>query len=91
MIIFLNLQKEELQNNFKKQQKNLNYYQNEGLQYANQIIETAQKSYANGDMSYWSYISFLNQAIDIKKQYVEAVHNYNQSAVEDQIPTLKNY
>ncbi|SFD44633.1 cobalt-zinc-cadmium resistance protein CzcA [Flavobacterium phragmitis] len=88
--MILNLQKEELQNNFKKQQKNLNYYQNEGLQYANQIIETAQKSYANGDMSYWSYISFLNQAIDIKKQYAEATHSYNQSAIELQFPTIKN-
>ncbi|MFB9080816.1 TolC family protein [Flavobacterium procerum] len=88
--IILNLQKEELRNNFQKQQKNLDYYQNEGLQYANQIIETAQKSYANGDMSYWSYISFLNQAIDIKKQYAEATHSYNQSAIELQFPTIKN-
>lgn len=88
--IILNLQKEELQNNFQKQQKNLEYYQNEGLQYANQIIDTAQKSYANGDMSYWSYISFLNQAIDIKKQLAEATHSYNQSAVELQFPTIKN-
>lgn len=88
--IILNLQKEELLNNFQKQQKNLNYYKNEGLQYANQIIETAQKSYANGDMSYWSYISFLNQAIDIKKQFAEATHSYNQSAVELQFPTIKN-
>ncbi|AWK05527.1 TolC family protein [Flavobacterium crocinum] len=88
--MILNLQREELQNNFRKQQKNLDYYQNEGLQYANQIIETAQKSYANGDMSYWSYISFLNQAIDIKKQYAEATHSYNQSAIELQFPTIKN-
>ncbi|WP_343697790.1 TolC family protein [Flavobacterium sp.] len=88
--IIMNLQKEELQNNFQKQQKNLDYYQNEGLQYANQIIETAQKSYANGDMSYWSYISFLNQAIDIKKQLAEATHNFNQSAIELQFPTIKN-
>ncbi|MBE8724278.1 TolC family protein [Flavobacterium hungaricum] len=89
--ITLQLQQEELQTNFLKQQKALEYFQKEGLQYADQIINTAQKSYANGDMSYWSYISFLNQAIDIKKQYVEAVHNYNQSAVEVQFPTLKNY
>ncbi|PBJ16068.1 TolC family protein [Flavobacterium sp. ACN6] len=88
--MILNLQQEELQHNFLKQQKNLAYYQNEGLQYANQIIETAQKSYANGDMSYWSYISFLNQAIDIKKQYAEATHSYNQSAIELQFPTIKN-
>lgn len=86
----LNLQRQELQNNFEKQQKALEYYQNEGLQYADQIISTAQKSYANGDMSYWSYISFLNQAIDIKKQYAEATHGYNQSAIELQFPTIKN-
>ncbi|KAF2338521.1 TolC family protein [Flavobacterium tistrianum] len=88
--IMLNLQREELQNNFKKQQNNLAYFQNEGLHYADQIIETAQKSYANGDMSYWSYISFLNQAIDIKKQFAEATHSYNQSAIELQFPTIKN-
>ncbi len=88
--MMLNLQREELQNNFQKQQKNLAYFQNEGLLYANQIIETAQKSYANGDMSYWSYISFLNQAIDIKKQFAEATHSYNQSAIELQFPTIKN-
>ncbi|WP_134145962.1 TolC family protein [Flavobacterium sp. 270] len=87
----LNLQKIELQNNFEKQQKALEYFQNEGLQYADQIINSAQKSYANGDMSYWSYISFLNQAIDIKKQHAEAVHSYNQSAIELQFPTIKNY
>ncbi|WP_294963665.1 TolC family protein [uncultured Flavobacterium sp.] len=88
--MMLSLQREELQNNFKKQQKNLAYFQNEGLHYADQIIETAQKSYANGDMSYWSYISFLNQAIDIKKQFAEATHSYNQSAIELQFPTIKN-
>ncbi|MEP6805058.1 MAG: TolC family protein [Flavobacterium sp.] len=86
----LNLQKQELQNNFAKQQKALDYYQKEGLQYADQIINTAQKSYANGDMSYWSYISFLNQAIDIKKQNVEATHAFNQSAIQMQFPSFLN-
>jgi len=86
----LKLKKEELQNEFDKQQKALQYYQNEGLEYADQIINTAQKSYANGDMSYWSYISFLNQAIDIKKQNAEAVHLYNQSAIELQFPSISN-
>ncbi|WP_163410689.1 CusA/CzcA family heavy metal efflux RND transporter [Flavobacterium ajazii] len=86
----LKLKKEELQNEFDKQQKALLYYQNEGLEYADQIINTAQKSYANGDMSYWSYISFLNQAIDIKKQNAEAVHLYNQSAIQLRFPSIPN-
>jgi outer membrane protein TolC len=86
----LKLRRLELQNEFEKQQKGLDYYQKEGLQYAEQIIATAQKSYANGDMSYWTYISFLNQAIDIKKQYAESVHSYNQSAIEFQFPSISN-
>ena len=86
----IKLQIQELQNEFKKQQKGLSYYQKEGLQYAEQIIATAQKSYANGDMSYWTYISFLNQAIDIKKQYAETLNTYNQSAVKLQFPSIYN-
>ncbi len=86
----LKLQKEQLQNEYDKQQKALAYYQNEGLQYADQIISTAQKSYANGDMSYWSYISFLNQAIDIKKQNAEATNAFNRSAIQLQFPSISN-
>ena len=86
----LKLKKEELQNEFEKQNKALQYYQNEGLNYAEQIITSAQKSYANGDMSYWSYISFLNQAIDIKKQNTEAINLYNESAIQLQFPSIPN-
>lgn len=86
----LKLQMQELKNDFEKQQKALDYYQKEGLLYAEQIIATAQKSYANGDMSYWYYISFLNQAIDIKKQNAEAINAYNQSAIQLQFPSISN-
>jgi cobalt-zinc-cadmium resistance protein CzcA len=86
----LKLQVQELQNEFEKQKKGLDYYQKEGLHYAEQIIVTAQKSYANGDMSYWTYISFLNQAIDIKKQHAETLSTYNQSAIQLQFPSISN-
>ncbi|MCV9926757.1 CusA/CzcA family heavy metal efflux RND transporter [Flavobacterium sp. LS1R49] len=86
----LELQMQELKNEFEKQEKGLHYYQTEGLNYAEQIITTAQKSYANGDMSYWTYISFLNQAIDIKKQYAETLNTYNQSAIRLQFPSISN-
>lgn len=86
----LKLQKEQLVNQFSKQEKAIQYFEKEGLKYAEQIITTAQKSYANGDMSYWSYISFLNQAIDIKKQNIEAVNTYNQSAIQMQFPSFNN-
>ena len=84
----LKLQMQELKNDYDKQLSAINYYQTEGLQYAEQIIATAQKSYANGDLSYWSYITFLNQAIDIKKQNAEATNAYNQSAIKLQFPSI---
>jgi cobalt-zinc-cadmium resistance protein CzcA len=86
----LRLQMQELQNEFEKQQKGLEYYKNEGSQYAEQIITTAEKSYANGDMTYWTYISFLNQAIDIKKQHAETLNAFNQSAIQLQFPSISN-
>lgn len=86
----LKLQNQQLQDELSKQKKGLEYYENEGLQYAEQIINTAQKSYENGDMSYFTYISFLNQAIDIKKQYAETLNAYNQSAIQVQFPKIFN-
>lgn len=86
----LKLQNQQLKDELDKQKKGLDYYQNEGLQYAEQIINTAQKSYENGDMSYFAYISFLNQAIDIKKQYAETLNSYNQSAIQLQFPNISN-
>ena len=86
----LKLQNQQLQDELDKQKKGLDYYQNEGLQFAEQIINTAQKSYENGDMSYFTYIRFLNQAIDIKKQYAETLNAYNQSAIQLQFPTISN-
>ncbi|MBP9741516.1 MAG: efflux RND transporter permease subunit, partial [Chitinophagaceae bacterium] len=86
----LNLKNQQSQNEFEKQKKGVEYYKNEGLKFAEQIISTAQKSYENGDMNYWSYISFLNQAIDIKKQHIEAVNLYNQSAIQLQFPSISN-
>lgn len=88
--LVLKLQVQQLQNDFEKQKKAFDYYEKEGLQYAEQIIVTAQKSYANGDMNYWSYISFLNQAIDIKKQHADAVNAFNQSAIQLQFPSISN-
>jgi cobalt-zinc-cadmium resistance protein CzcA len=89
-VLTLKLQNQQLQDELNKQKKGLDYYQNEGLQYAEQIINTAQKSYENGDMSYFTYISFLNQAIDIKKQHAETLNAYNQSAIQLRYQTISN-
>jgi glycine C-acetyltransferase len=47
----LNIQLQQQQNEYEKYKKGVEYYKTEGVQYAEQIITTAQKSYANGDMT----------------------------------------
>jgi heavy metal efflux system protein len=79
---------EQLLDEYQKQKIGLQYYETQGLQYANQIIDMARKSYKLGDMTYWQYISFLNQALDIKKQYAENVNSFNQAAMRLQYPNV---
>jgi outer membrane protein TolC len=67
---------------YKKYFESLNYYESTGLQQAETIINTAARSYEAGDISYIIYMQSLNQAFEIKINYLETVRNYNQSIIQ---------
>ncbi len=69
-------------NDFSKYSVSLNYYDQTGLKQADTIISTAQRSYEAGEISYITYMQSLNQAFEIKLNYLETVRNYNQSIIE---------
>jgi heavy metal efflux system protein len=73
---------------YNKQIASLQYYETEGLQYATDLIANAKKAYKGGDMTYWTYINFLNQALEIKQQYAETLAAYNQAAITLQYPSF---
>ncbi|MFY9308237.1 MAG: TolC family protein [Bacteroidia bacterium] len=69
-------------NDFSKYTGSLNYYEQTGLKQAETIISTSKRSYDAGEISYVIYMQSLNQAFEIKLNYIETIRDYNQSIIE---------
>ena len=65
----------------------LSYYQSTGLIKADEIIKTAQRFLASGEIDYINYLRNTNDAYSIKLKYLEAIRNYNQSIITIQYLT----
>lgn len=61
--------------------KNVSYYEKTGLPQAELMIDNAQKSYESGNIDFINYIQILERGIHVKKDYLNAVKNYNESAI----------
>ncbi|MEJ7779274.1 MAG: CusA/CzcA family heavy metal efflux RND transporter [Daejeonella sp.] len=60
----------------------INYYQQTGLAQAEAIIKAANLSYRSGEINFSELSQFLTQAIDIQKNYLDVLNDYNQSAIQ---------
>ena len=60
----------------------LQFYEGTGLKQAEEIIKAASLSYRSGEISFAELSQFLTQAIDIRKNYLEVMNQYNQSAIQ---------
>ncbi len=60
----------------------LDYYENQGLAIADELIKYAQKAYSLGEIEYVEYIRNIDQGIDIKTQYIYKLEQYNMSIIE---------
>ena len=65
-----------------KQQQLLAYYESTGVQYADEILNSAQLAFKNGEIGYIEYIILLSQGIDIKNNYLSALSNYNEAIIQ---------
>jgi len=78
----IDARKNQLLAQLQKSNKYLDYYQNQGLDMANQLISIAEKSYRAGDTGYLQYLQSLEQALRIKMSYLQNLNEYNQVAFE---------
>ncbi len=65
--------------------KNMNaleFYETAALSQADEIIKAATQSYNVGEISYADYSQYLTQAIDIQKNYLDNLNDYNQSVIQ---------
>ena len=72
----------QLFQNFKKNEESLKYYETGGLQQSEAIIKAANLSYRGGELNFSELTQFISQALDIQKNYIEVLNDYNQSAIQ---------
>jgi cobalt-zinc-cadmium resistance protein CzcA len=68
-------------NELLKHKSSLNYYEVKAVPQADVIIENANKSFTNGAIDYIEYIQAMNQALEIKSNYLNTLNNYNQAVI----------
>ena len=66
---------------FNTSKKSLEYYQTDGLSFADKILSVANKSYLSGDIGYTEYIYALDKAFEIRMSYLQKFAAYNLSIV----------
>ena len=60
----------------------LRYYESTGLAQAEAIMKAANIAYRAGEISFADLSQFLTQSIDIQRNYLEVLNQYNQSAIQ---------
>ncbi|WP_109744648.1 CusA/CzcA family heavy metal efflux RND transporter [Arcicella aurantiaca] len=90
-------QKQSLEKEFQKAflmyQNNLatiQYYEQQALPNATQIIQTANKQFTNGDINYLDWVMLTNQAIGIQANYIDAIKELNLSIIHINYFTSRN-
>ncbi len=86
-----------LQNQLKKAreiyQSNLEIvskYESSDLKNADVITETAKRQFIGGEINYLEFVILVNQAVQLKNNYTDAVWKLNQSAIELEYLTLNS-
>ncbi|PHQ56622.1 MAG: CusA/CzcA family heavy metal efflux RND transporter [Lutibacter sp.] len=67
---------------FTKHEASLLYYETRGLQLADTLYFSANKAYKEGEIGYVEYITTLEQAVQIKRSYLDRLNLYNQTIIK---------
>ena len=65
-----------------KDQDLLNYYEKTGLAQAEAIMKSSNLAYRGGEINFAELTQYLSQAIDIQKNYLDVLNQFNQSAIQ---------
>lgn len=81
MEIQLQAQYNSLLAQLEKHQQALSYYEQEGADLSNEILNMASLSYENGEIDFFQYIQSLENAYQISLSHLENLHGYNQTVI----------
>lgn len=72
----------ELQNELQKYNKNIEYYRTSGRQISDELVKFAERSYEVGEIDFFRYIQSLENATDLKLEYLDNLAKYNDTMIE---------
>jgi len=80
--LVLNTGYQQINQQLLQDQELLTYYEQTGLAQADAILKSSNIAYRAGEISFAELSTFLTQAIDIQKNYLDVLNQYNQSAIQ---------
>ena len=72
----------QLRSELEQLQVQVEFYQNEQNELAEELMNTAQKSFEAGEINYVTYVNYLDDATDIKQNYQQVLVEYLQQVAE---------
>lgn len=75
-------QLEALQSALVKNEKILQYYEEEGRPLSQELTDVVQLEYQSGNIGYLEYLQSIRQAYEIELNYLAALNNYNQTVIQ---------
>ncbi len=79
--LMFNSEYQRLLNTVEKHTKALKYYEEEGMTLADEIVKTAEKSFLYGEIDFFQYIQSLENAYQIKIDYLDQLNSFNQTII----------
>ncbi|MDP2454472.1 MULTISPECIES: CusA/CzcA family heavy metal efflux RND transporter [Chryseobacterium group] len=71
-----------LLSDLKRLQIQINFYRETALPQAKLLITKSQRAFEVGEMDYYQVSQSINNAVEVQKQYIESLNQYNQTAIE---------
>lgn len=71
-----------LKQEYFKNLQSLNFYEQRGIPLAEQLLKVAQSSYQQGDIGYLEFVQNIQQATELKSQYLQSLLQYNNSIIQ---------
>ena len=71
-----------LLSDLKRLQIQIDFYRETALPQAKLLISKSQRAFEVGEMDYYQVSQSINNAVEVQKQYIESLNQYNQIAIE---------
>lgn len=78
----------ELMTELEKYRESIQYYNQTGKNLSSELIRYAQKSYSEGEIDFFRFVQSIDSAVEIRLNYLDDLHKYNEVVLEINYLTL---